>query len=212
MSNRVQKSSSSRQRPNQRESLDSLSAHILKFGFEVMPCTPCFNRKLPCYMTEDVKRCHECVKSRRRCDGSGVPIDSLRRIGEEKDRLDREERLAEDRLVQLQQEMKIKSSQVEEVVAKLLRLRKQQSFLRERGKKMVQRGLQSLEELEAEEEQERQATQAPAAGSSEVAADPGMNIENDWSLNGFNWGAIPADPSGVTDEIFSEGAGRSSSA
>ena len=73
---------------------------------------------------------------------------------------------------------------------------------------MAQRRLQSLEELEAEEEQERQAAQAPAAGLSEVTADPGIGVENDWSLNGFNWGAIPADPFGVVGEIFSEGAKR----
>ena len=64
------------------------------------------------------------------------------------------------------------------------------------------------EEEEQEEERERQAAQAPAAGSSEVTADPGIGVENDWSLNGFDWGAIPADPSGVVGEIFSEGAER----
>ena len=78
--------------------------------------------------------------------------------------------------------------------------------------KAVDRGIDNLAALEKLEEQKRQAAQAPAAGLSEVTADPGIGVENDWSLNGFDWGAIPADPSGVVGEIFSEGAERSSSA
>ena len=73
---------------------------------------------------------------------------------------------------------------------------------------MAQRRLQFLKELEAKKEQERQAVQAPAAGSSEVTADPGIGVENDWSLNGFDWGAIPADPFGIVGEIFLKGAKR----
>lgn len=141
-----------RARPNQRESLDSLASHIVKFGFEVMPCTPCFNRGLKCLMTEEIGRCAECVRSRRQCDGSGVPIDSLRRIGEEKDRLDREEQLAEESLLRLQKELKEdlvrKQRSIDEAVGRLIRLRHQKEFLRKRGVKMVQRGLQSLDELD----------------------------------------------------------------
>ena len=46
------------------------------------------------------------------------------------------------------------------------------------------------------------------AGSSKMTADPGIGVENDWSLNGFDWGAILADLSGIVGEIFSEGAKR----
>ena len=41
-----------------------------------------------------------------------------------------------------------------------------------------------------------------------MIADLGIGVENDWFLNGFDWGAIPADPSDVVGEIFSEGAKR----
>ena len=44
-----------------------------------------------------------------------------------------------------------------------------------------------------------------------MTADPGIGVENDWSLNGFDWGAIPADLSGVVGKIFSEGVKRLSS-
>jgi hypothetical protein len=44
----------------------------------------------------------------------------------------------------------------EETLAKLLRLRKQRKFLRTRGKEMLRRGLQTLDELDMVEEQERQ--------------------------------------------------------
>ena len=205
MSNRVQKSSSSHQRPNQREGRESLAFFALSSGFEVMPCSSCFRRKEKCIMAEGLSRCQNCILHKRQCDGSGIPIDSLQNIVREQDRLKREETLAEERLLRSQHEMN-------EAIARLQRLKKLQEFLRHRGKEMAERGLQSLEELEAEEEQERQAAQAPAAGSSEMTADPGIGVENDWSLNGFDWGAIPADPSGVVGEIFSEGAERSSSA
>jgi len=43
----------------------------------------------------------------------------------------------------------------EEAMAKILRLRKQQAFLRDRKKAMIARGLQTLDELDKAEENER---------------------------------------------------------
>ena len=64
-----------------------------------MPYTFCFNRGLLYYITKDVKRYYKCVKNRRRYNGSGISINSLRCIKEEKNRLNQKKRFAEDRLV-----------------------------------------------------------------------------------------------------------------
>ena len=225
MSNRVQKSVSNSRRTTRSSTARriDLVESFEEFGFEVMPCSFCFSKDLRCEMMDTVSRCKECVSRGRSCDGSGVSLSSLENIRREHQRSEREELFAEERLLELQRRhldaQRRHQEEMNEAIARLVRLRKQKSLARTKGVDMTRRELQSLEELEAEEEQERQAeererrvTQAPAAGSSETPADPEMVTDNDWPLHGFNWDAIPADPSGVAGEIFSEGAGRSSSA
>ncbi|RYP60838.1 hypothetical protein DL770_009916 [Monosporascus sp. CRB-9-2] len=165
--------------PVLKESLESLAAHITKFGFEVMLCTPCFSAGTKCRIIENISRCGECVEHRRRCDGSSVPIDSLRRIGEEKDRLDRKEAVAEETLLRLQGELKEdlsqKQSAINETIS-LLRLRKQEKFLHDKGVHIIRRGLQSLDELKEQEKAEAEgATLAQVTG---VADWPGIENTN----------------------------------
>ena len=214
MSNRVQKSVSNSRRTTRSSTARriDLVESFEEFGFEVMPCSFCFSQDLRCEMMDTVSRCKECVSRGRSCDGSGVSLSSLENIRREHQRLEREELLAEERLLDLQRRhldaQRRHQEEMNEAIARLVRLRKQKSLARTKGVDMTRRELQSLEELEVVEEQERQAAQAPAAGSSEMTADPGIGVENDWSLNGFDWGAIPADPSGIVSEIFSESAKR----
>ena len=200
MSGRVAKTS--RARPNQREGLDDLSSYIGKFGFEVMPCSSCFRRKEQCVMSEGSARCQNCILHKRQCDGSGIPIDSFQNIVREQDRLKREEALTEERLLRSQREMN-------EAIARLQRLRKLQEFLRHRGKEMVRRGLQSLEELERLEEEERRAENARPAGSAEASVDPEVVSDFDWSgmdVSGdLDWDAILAGASVGVGENSSEG-------
>jgi hypothetical protein len=111
------------------------------------------------------RRCAECSRQGKTCD-----FVSRNRMPElsDWDSIDRQrEQLREE------EEKAIAASQ--EAMAKILRLRKQQRFLDEREKKMIQSGLNSLDELDKLEERERlekeqveQADRAPQLSSSRV--------------------------------------------
>jgi len=80
------------------------------------PYSRCEKKQLKCIVSNDLKRCNECVCTNAQCD-VGSPSAS------EWEKLEREER-------RLQEEE-------EEAMAKILRLRKQQRLFRSRAKDML---------------------------------------------------------------------------
>ncbi|APA10970.1 hypothetical protein sscle_07g057400 [Sclerotinia sclerotiorum 1980 UF-70] len=76
----------------------------------------------------------ECARRGQRCDISGPSSRDMTSIIQEQERLDRER---------------------EETLSKLLRLDKQQRFLRGRASEMIRRGLKTMDELDDAEEKER---------------------------------------------------------
>lgn len=81
------------------------------------------------------------------------------RITEELRRIERQEELAEEILMQRRRQQEEQQKQVDEALARLMRLRKLRRMLRDRGVEMVNRGLsaEEMEEADRAEEEERQA-------------------------------------------------------
>ncbi|TPX07898.1 uncharacterized protein E0L32_010353 [Thyridium curvatum] len=161
---------------------DALLNEILRDGFEVMPCSYCFDHNLVCKMIERTKRCQTCVGLGRSCDGTGVPVGVLSRVTAEAKRLEREEIDEEEKFLELQK-------QINEVSARLIRLRKQRRSLREKGIQMVQRGLQNLDELEEMERKESEAAAQESSAVLEVQANGGFDVI-DWSTVGLGGGQL----------------------
>jgi len=122
-----------------------LYLQIERLGIEMAPCTRCENSKkgskclaLP-ESSRDSGRCSECARVGKTCDyraKNKMPsVSDWESFGRKRQRLRDEE---------------------EEAMAKILRLRKQQRFLDEQEKKMVQAGLNSLDELDAQEAREKE--------------------------------------------------------
>ena len=139
------------------------------------PCSHCREQGLRCvkdYGNPQRTRCSECVRSRVSCDAEfALEDDWDREVPRASDwaSLDRQEEKLDE-----EEERAVAASQ--EAMAKVVRLRKQKKFLRERRKKMADRGLKYLDELDALEEKERlekerverekEMTSAPVAGPS----------------------------------------------
>lgn len=140
-----------------------LALAIEDIGFRSnMACTLCARQGRKCIVSAKSEhgRCSECVRQGKgNCDA--VKFSSLPSMGDWES-LDR-------------QQEKLQAEE-EEAMAKILRLRKQQAFLRERKRAMVARGLQTLDELDEAEEKERrekeEAERAALPSSSDVSVDP----------------------------------------
>ncbi|KAI0113328.1 hypothetical protein F4814DRAFT_421463 [Daldinia grandis] len=77
------------------------------------------------------------AKARSHCDGSGIEMSNLTNIVREQERLAAERRHAE--------------KEFQALAGRMIRIRKQEEFLRKRGLEMLKRGLSSIEELEEQE-------------------------------------------------------------
>lgn len=120
----------------------ALAQRILTTGIEMPPCSRCEKKHTKCVVSDDSKRCSECIRVNARCDAGGPSASDW-------DKLEREER-------RLQEEE-------EEAMAKILRLRKQQRLFRSRAKDMLRRGLKTMDELDEAEERERKEAEAKEA-------------------------------------------------
>lgn len=124
-----------------------LVTEIQNSGVEMIPCTHCRTEGLRCVKILNntrKTRCSECVRSRTPCDAEYCLEDTW----------DKEVPRMSDWDSLDKQEEKLRKEE-EEAMAKILRLRKQQDYLRERRKKMTERGLKYIDELDALEEKER---------------------------------------------------------
>jgi hypothetical protein len=102
-----------------------------------MPCTLCFKNGIDCQIKPGAARCTECVRRKVSCDGVLV-ASTLRRLDQQKQRLEDDEEAAEQRLVELQ-------SQLSEAVGRLSRIRKIRKRVQNRSAELVERGLAELD-------------------------------------------------------------------
>src|SRR5690242_20272191 len=112
-----------------------LACLIKDTGLDMMPCSFCEKQNRKCIVApkEDSLRCSKCVCHGGKCDVNGPLSLDWESIDRQQEKLMQEE---------------------EEAMAKILRLRKQQSFLRKRKKEMLRRGLRTLNKLDAAEGKE----------------------------------------------------------
>ena len=69
MSGRVSKSVSHRKSAER----FSLAAYVADFGIDVMPCSRCYKRKIPCRMSDGrSSRCVACIQAKVSCSGTSV--------------------------------------------------------------------------------------------------------------------------------------------
>ena len=132
----------SRETLRKRKERIELARDIEDHGIQMAPCSHCSREGRRCiFLEERSLRCAECVRRKRNCNAradeweKNVPSES--------------QRMAID--------TQIRSLEAEkaEAMAKVLRLQKQEDFLRKRKLEMTRRGLRYLEELDAAEEKER---------------------------------------------------------
>ena len=93
-------------------------------------------------MSKESTRCGECIRRSTRCDRDGPSVGDWSSLERE------EERLCEVKALALQA--------VSENAARAQRADKQLEFLRAKGKEMLHRSLQTLDELDGVEEREQQ--------------------------------------------------------
>ena len=156
MSGRIEKQKSPSKKTQQRIALAQL---IDVQGEEVMPCSFCSSKGWKCQMMVGVSRCKECVRRGRSCDGTGVSISAITRSVKESQRLKAEESQAEEAL--------------SAALAKLHRIRRQRAFHQAQSAKMVNKGLEELDEADREE-----------SGAAAEATPPGAMGTVDWDAVG----------------------------
>ncbi|KAF4449869.1 hypothetical protein F53441_6918 [Fusarium austroafricanum] len=136
-------------------------------GFLIMPCGYCEPRGLKCWAKEGYSKCAQSD-----------------RFAAEKRRLEREEEVAENELLQLQQ-------QVNEHLSRLMRLHCQKKQLQERSDEMLRRNVETMDDLEVLDNAELfAAVEAQLLGAADV----------------IDWGEVFA-----FGPLSSDVAGRSSS-
>jgi hypothetical protein len=142
----------------------ALAKRIEIEGVEMSPCTHCEKHGRKCIVSpdDDKSRCSECVWRGIKCDVEGIPVRDWAALEREEERI----RSARQAAVEL---MAITS-------ARLARLEKQQEFLRKRGRDMLRRGLQTLDELDTVEEEERQASSSVHASSAPIDELPEFDV------------------------------------
>jgi hypothetical protein len=130
-----------------------LALRIEQSGFEMPACSYCERNNRSCIVaSNDSGRCSECVRRGARCDVEGPSSGDFQSLLREEERLSRERK---------------------ETLAKLLRLDRQQEFLRTKGREMLRRGLKTMDELdEAEEKEKQEREKENAARAAETTAAP----------------------------------------
>jgi len=143
------------------------------------PCSFCEKQNRKCVMKDgESSRCAECIRAKVVCDGASSAWDKNVPSMTAWESIEKQE-------AQLQQ-------QEEEAMAKILRLRKQQRFLRERKEKMTKRGLKFLDELDAVEEKERREAEEKAAAEQRAQSENNLLANVDLSNSDDLFAAVPA--------------------
>ena len=117
------------------------AAVVESTGFEMLPCNNCLRESIPCVMAPGARKCARCVSSNSRCSNAPPTTFEWEQILREDERLRREKEEAVEKAQRA-------SLELQEAMAKTVRLERQQSSLRTRGAEMLRRGFNTLDELE----------------------------------------------------------------
>ena len=164
---------------------------IRRNGYTVSsPCEFCFRNCLDCVMDARNKNCAECTRRGRKCVREFHSEREWRKLDVERERIDKEIQEAEEASAK--------------IFAKLMRLRRQQKFLKERGSKMSAHDAFLLEQLDDEDplsaedlrELERLANEQDAAQLAAVSDNSSltqmMNSPSFWKNLDLSAGDIPS--------------------
>ena len=121
-----------------------LASRIEAHCLEMFPCSNCERHFRKCYVSLDSQssRCSECVRYGLRCDVEGPTLRDWSAIEREEARLSRE--------------IKQVTAELHERLARQSRLLKQQEFVKDRAKEMLQYRLKSLDKLDTTKKKEKQ--------------------------------------------------------
>jgi hypothetical protein len=147
----------------------------------VMPsCSYCLRNHRKCIVAEESSsRCSECVRRGCSCDVEGPSAGDLESLLREQQRISQERK---------------------ETLAKLLRLDRQEDYLRTKGSEMLRRGLKTLDELdeienkekEESKRKEREEADAATATANDLESDPFAFLQNvPWADLDFGDGTLP---------------------
>ena len=185
---------------SKKEQRERLSERIRHYGYEMSPaCSSCQKHDRNCIvLPQDSGRCSECVWRGFSCDAKNVPVSDWSAIERAEQRIRAEKK---------------------EALAKLLRLERQEEFLRKRGLDMLRRGLRSLEDLEKAEEDERrekeakEKEEAEQRGREAQAATPTASASTPFDpLTGYSGVAFDGDLSALPASFWNDfGVGGTSS-
>jgi hypothetical protein len=130
---------------------EALASRIERTGFEMFPCSSCEKGNTKCIVLdkENSSRCSECVLRGAKCDAKGILVGEWRSLELETDCLEREMESAFAVLRSAQQTAL-------ESAARIERLKKQERFLKSKGKDMVRRRLKTMDKLNEVKEKEKQ--------------------------------------------------------
>jgi hypothetical protein len=148
-----------------RKEHSDLADCIVKFGFEIEPCSNCIRRNCTCFSSGDSDRCAEYVRRGIKYNQGGFDLSGFNAIQKEEERLEHEE---------------------EEAIAKILCLRKQYKSLKVRARELLRRSLKSLDELdkvEAKEKEEKEAQERAAVNSDALASSAWLEPLSNKQLN-----------------------------
>jgi hypothetical protein len=139
---------------------------IVWTSFEMFPCSNCEKNNTKCVSDkENSSRCSECVLREAKCDVEGILVGEWRSLELKTDRLEREIESAFAVLRSAQQTALESAVRIE-------RLKKQERFLKSKGKDMVRRGLKTMDKLDEAKEKEKQMESEQAASAAMPSNNP----------------------------------------
>jgi hypothetical protein len=148
-----------------RKERSDLANCIVKFGFEIEPCSNCVRHNRIYVSSSNSDRYAEYVRRSIKYDQGSFDLSSFNAIQKEEERLEREE---------------------EEAMTKILCLYKQRRSLKTCACKLLRRGLKSLDKLdavEAKEKEEKEAQERTAVNSVALADSSWLEPLSDKQLN-----------------------------
>lgn len=168
----------------------TLADRILKFSCTAMvACTRCSRLQKECRLSSLSRKCAECTRSGKSCQPAH-PVLNFASIDRAMEKLEKEELETEARQAAVMEQIALANEQLRISQSKLMRLRHQKRFLREKEQKMFDKGLSDVEELERLEEMEKVAEVERTI--------PSASSLDDW----FGSGDLPLDTMSWLDQPF----------
>jgi hypothetical protein len=142
-----------------------LSCYIRSTGFEMNnPCSRCLSLSKSCVASPSSGVCSECTRAKKNCSLSSRQPTSAgdwNRLLKAHDKIENERRSLLESKRFLREEQRRLHEEQAHLDDKEDRLQKQAELLRRRGGRMVQEGVETLEELEILEAQEQTSSRSP---------------------------------------------------